>query len=64
MARELKPGGPGMIQDNLSRQLQRHAGQAVEVADKINLVVCVAEVEVRAEGDAILGVAFDASALR
>ncbi len=45
-------------------QLQRHDGQAVEVEDKINLVVRVAEVEVRAEGDAIFGVAFDAGALR
>ncbi len=37
-------------------QLQRHDGQAVEVEDEINLLVRVAEVEVRAEGDAVLGV--------
>ena len=37
-------------------QLQRHDGQAVEEEDEINLLVRVAEVEMRAEGDAVLGV--------
>ena len=37
-------------------QLQRHDGQAVEEEDEINLLVGFAEVEMRAEGDAVLGV--------
>ncbi len=37
-------------------QLQRHDGQAVEEEDEINLLVRLAEVEMRAEGDAVLGV--------
>ena len=37
-------------------QLQRHDGQAVEEEDEIDLLVRLAEVEVRAEGDAVLGV--------
>lgn len=37
-------------------QLQRHDGQTVEIEDEINLVVRIAEVKMRAEGDAVLGV--------
>ena len=37
-------------------QLQGHDGQAVEEEDEINLLVRLAEVEVRAEGDAVLGI--------
>jgi hypothetical protein len=37
-------------------QFQRHDGQAVEVEDEINLVVRIAEVCVRTEGDAVLGI--------
>ncbi len=37
-------------------QLQRHDGQAVQEEDEIDLLVGLAEVEVRAECDAVLGV--------
>ena len=37
-------------------QLQRHDGQAVEEEDEINLLVRFPEIEMRAEGDAVLGV--------
>ena len=36
--------------------LQRHDGQAVEEEDEVDLLVGLAEVEVRAEGDAVLAV--------
>ena len=44
--------------------LQRHDGQAVEEEDEVNLLVGLAEVEVRAEGDAVLWVARVRGALR
>ena len=43
--------------------LQRHDGQAVEEEDEIDLLVGLAEVEVRAEGDAILAVLLRGGAL-
>ena len=44
-------------------QLQRHDGQAVEEEDEINLLVGLAEVEMRAEGDAVLAVLLGGGAL-
>ena len=44
-------------------QLQRHDGQAVEEEDEINLLVRFAEVEMRAEGDAVLAVLLRGGAL-
>ena len=44
-------------------QLQRHDGQAVEKEDEINLLVGLAEVEMRAEGDAVLAVFLGGGAL-
>ena len=43
--------------------LQRHDGQAVEEEDEVNLVVALAEIEVRAEGDAVLAVLLGGGAL-
>ena len=37
-------------------QLQRHDGQAIEEENEINLLVGLAEVEMRAEGDAVLAI--------
>ena len=44
-------------------QLQRHDGQAVEEEDEINLLVGLAEVEMRAKGDAVLAVFLGGGAL-
>ena len=43
--------------------LQRHDGQAVEEEDEVDLLVGLAEVEVRAEGDAVLAVLLGGGAL-
>ena len=40
----------------LMLQLQRHDGQAVEEENEINLLLGIAEIEVRAKGDAVLAV--------
>ena len=44
-------------------QLQRHDGQAVEEEDEIDLLVRLAEVEMRPEGDAVLAVLLGGGAL-
>ena len=43
--------------------LQRHDGQAVEEEDEVDLLVGLAEVEVRPEGDAVLAVFLRGGAL-
>ena len=44
-------------------QLQRHDGQAVEEEDEVDLLIGLAEVEVRTEGDAVLAVLLGGGAL-